>query len=174
MKTTDEIKKGLECCKDYQSCTECGEPKCPYNDIRECVDTLLDDALAYIQQLEAKVEELERVRADLTATNMKLRDAVFKQELHMRRLEEERSEFESRVPRWVSVEDKKPPRHMGEYLCWCALDDDPEHKWDWAMVLRWHAIEGNGIVDRPHFTDEGVNGMYVTHWMPLPEPPKEE
>ena len=27
---------------------------------------------------------------------------------------------------------------------------------------------------RPHFQHEGANGMKVTHWMPLPEPPKEE
>ena len=27
---------------------------------------------------------------------------------------------------------------------------------------------------RPHFQHEGTNGMKVTHWMPLPEPPKEE
>lgn len=63
MKMPDEIKKGLECCKNYQSCTEYGEPKCPYNDIRECVDTLLDDALAYIRQIEA---ERDNYRDELT------------------------------------------------------------------------------------------------------------
>jgi hypothetical protein len=54
MKTPDEIKKGLERCKDCQSCTEYSEPKCPYNDVYECVDALLDDAFAYILQLEAE------------------------------------------------------------------------------------------------------------------------
>lgn len=176
MKTPDEIKKGLECalCDEPDECSE----NCPcwsaYSVAEMRRDMHINDALAYIEQLEAKISELLRGRADLTATNMQLRDALFKNELFKRRLEEERSVFEAQVPRWISVEEKKPPRHMGEYLCWCALDDDTEHKWDWAMVLRWHAIEGNGIVDRPHFTDEGVNGMYVTHWMPLPEPPKED
>lgn len=79
------------------------------------------------------------------------------------------------TPRWINVEDERKPRNQQECLCLCALDDDPEHKWDWQMVLRWHewGSDGNGGVIEPHFTDEGVNGMYVTHWMPLPEPPKE-
>jgi hypothetical protein len=54
MKTPDEIKKGMECCMDYRSCTDYREAKCPYNDIGECADALLADALALIQQLEAK------------------------------------------------------------------------------------------------------------------------
>jgi hypothetical protein len=43
----------------------------------------------------------------------------------------------------------------------------------------FHPEGGNGFVDRPHFSNEGVDGMYVTHWMkipklPLPQPPKED
>jgi hypothetical protein len=29
----------------------------------------------------------------------------------------------------------------------------------------------NGYVTGPHFSNEGMNGMRVTHWMPLPKPP---
>ena len=58
-KTPDEIKKGLECCIDYQSCTEYGEPKCPYNDATKCMEALLTDNLAYIQQLEERNSKLE-------------------------------------------------------------------------------------------------------------------
>lgn len=75
-------------------------------------------------------------------------------------------------PKWISVKDEKKPRHGKEYLCVCTLPDDPKHEWDWIMVLRWYAHGSNGYVDRPHFTDEGCNGMTVTHWMPLPELPK--
>lgn len=53
-RTPDEIKKGLECCQDYQSCTKYDQTQCPYYDVKECVDTLLSDALALIQQLEAE------------------------------------------------------------------------------------------------------------------------
>jgi len=72
MKRPDEIKKGLECCMDYQSCTEYGEPKCPYNDVKECVDTLLADALAYIQHLEA---ERDAAVEDMTNIVMKYGEA---------------------------------------------------------------------------------------------------
>ena len=78
------------------------------------------------------------------------------------------------MPKWISVEDEQKPRHGKEYLCVCALPNDPKHEWDWIMVLRWYSHGSNGLVDRPHFTDEGVNGMYVTHWMPRPKLPKEE
>ena len=82
--------------------------------------------------------------------------------------------FEAARPKWISVEDEQKPRHGKEYLCVCALPNDPKHEWDWIMVLRWYGQGSNGLVDRPHFTDEGVNGMYVTHWMPTPKLPKEE
>lgn len=82
--------------------------------------------------------------------------------------------LESAQPKWISVEDEQKPQHGKEYLCVCSLPDDPKRDWDWIMVLRWYAYGTNGYVDRPHFTDEGLNGMTVTHWMPLPEPPKEE
>ena len=82
--------------------------------------------------------------------------------------------LEAAQPKWISVEDEQKPRHGEEYLCVCALPNDPKHEWDWIMVLRWYSHGSNGLVDRPHFTDEGVNGMYVTHWMPKPKLPKEE
>lgn len=82
-------------------------------------------------------------------------------------------QLEAAQPKWISVEDEQKPRHGKEYLCVCALPNDPKHEWDWIMVLRWHSHGSNGLVDRPHFSDEGVNGMYVTHWMPQPKLPKE-
>jgi hypothetical protein len=42
----------------------------------------------------------------------------------------------------------------------------------------WHDdIPDNGYVKGNHFSNEGVAGMYVTHWMEipkLPQPPKGE
>lgn len=57
MNTPDEIKKGLKVCAVDDDCN-----LCPY--IKGCVDPLMYDALAYIQQLErerdAAVEELKQ------------------------------------------------------------------------------------------------------------------
>lgn len=36
-RTPDQTKKGLECCINYQSCTEYGEPQCPYNGVTKCM-----------------------------------------------------------------------------------------------------------------------------------------
>ena len=54
MKTPEEIKNGLECCADLQGYdADC--LNCPYNGEQWCGDKSKTDALAYIQQLEAKV-----------------------------------------------------------------------------------------------------------------------
>lgn len=76
MKTPEEIKKGLECCMDYQSCAEYGESKCPYNDVTKCMEALLADALAYIIQLEETVAKQKEQYKRLLETASILSDAV--------------------------------------------------------------------------------------------------
>lgn len=158
MKTPEEIKKGLECCMAEECFGE--KENCPYTaDPALCVGVMCEDALAYIQQLEAKVEGLERVRADLTATNMQLSDVVFKNELFKCRLEEERSVFEAQVPRWISVEDRLPEDDE-MYLVYTT-----EHTC--AVYRYW----GDGEWETEWGEDASHN---ITHWMPLPVAPKEE
>lgn len=55
MKTSDEIKKGLEACNDRtRTCSDC-----PYFEGGSfCGMDLRDDALAYIRQLESKISEM--------------------------------------------------------------------------------------------------------------------
>lgn len=56
MKTPDEIKKGMECCKLHDCYDDADCSQCPYTRTTgKCVFVMHDDALAYIQQLEAKV-----------------------------------------------------------------------------------------------------------------------
>ena len=65
MKTPDEIKKALECHKDGSACNDC-----PYKHGRtfsmervafSCSRDIITDALAYIEQLESRVEPKNRV-----------------------------------------------------------------------------------------------------------------
>lgn len=71
MKTTEEIKKGLECCKPrwlgdhWKTC----DAECPYaTEGSFCRNVLNTDALAYIRQLEAEwyrlVTEVQKLREE--------------------------------------------------------------------------------------------------------------
>ena len=167
MKAPDEIKKALvEAIAETFWASNDGDVQ----DLQVTCDlahAAMGDALMYIRGLEDKVEELNRIRADLTATNMQLRDAVFKNELFKRRLEEERSAFEAQVPRWISVEERLPDKmkhvlvfkQRNEHALW------PVAMWhietDWRGNDGWSKNIDNGYFD-------------ITHWMPLPEPPKED
>jgi len=78
------------------------------------------------------------------------------------------------VQRWIPVEDEQKPKDRKSYFIAYVFGDSDMHFFGEAM---YHAFEGNGLVDRPHFSNEGVNGLRVTHWMEipkLPEPPLEE
>ena len=57
MHTHDEIKKGLECCKEDECFGD--RENCPYTaDPKLCVGVMCADALALIQQLEAELEDM--------------------------------------------------------------------------------------------------------------------
>lgn len=107
-KTQEEIKKGLECCPVKVPCSW----QCQYYRIEGCGVSLLTDAHAYIQQLEAA------------------------------------------APKWISVKEKHPD--AGEWvLTYCGGYAN------WFDLNKWCG-------------DCWLKTMPITHWMPLPEPPKEE
>ena len=60
-RTPDEIKKGLEVCREQAECKQCGYfHSHPVGE--NCVEILLADALAYIQQLEYELYQIKRAR----------------------------------------------------------------------------------------------------------------
>ena len=64
--------------------------------------------------------------------------------------------------RWISVKERLP-QATGKYLC--AVKDKRGNLWtiasDWSLEMKsW-------------FGDYGEIKNKVTHWMPLPDPPKE-
>ena len=77
--------------------------------------------------------------------------------------------------RWISVKDEeRKPKDRQNYFIAYVFGDSDMHFFGEA---KYYAYDGNGIVDRPHFSNEGVDGMKVTHWMEipkLPQPPKGE
>lgn len=58
------------------------------------------------------------------------------------------------------------PEKGGDYLCLCCIDGHTEYPF--YMVLRYYIVDKN-----PHFQHESEHGLKVTHWMCLPDMPKD-
>lgn len=70
-------------------------------------------------------------------------------------------------PRWISVEERLPI--SDEYvLCWYTGDDGRK----WHTVGELNSRYKKWILDI--YNDDYDCEFTVTHWMPLPEPPKED
>ena len=81
-------------------------------------------------------------------------------------------QLEAQVPRWISVEERLPERHGQQCV---GLYSIGEYKgYLTPYVFTWHAYGNNGYVDGPHFNDEGLDGLKVHCWMPLPKAPEED
>lgn len=79
----------------------------------------------------------------------------------------------NKMNNWISVKEDKKPRHLQDCLIAYVYGDDDSDRHFYG-VERYYAFGGNGLVDRPHFGNEGVEGMRVTHWIPIPKLPKGE
>lgn len=76
--------------------------------------------------------------------------------------------LESRMPRWIPVTERLPEEKRASYLCRTEGGYCKEVRW---TNILYGLVESDNwgwcIFDIPQFS-------HVTHWMPLPEPPKEE
>ena len=145
MKTLQEVKDKLGQLLGIDCEGRCDN--CCFNKT-ECLLPLIDDTLEHICTL-------ERIRATQASTITSLRDAVSKHQLVQSRMQEEISRLESQIPRWIPVEEMLPEKHAGVIVC---CDDG-------FVFLMTH--------DGKHWNWNGRYEDSVTHWMPLPEPPKE-
>lgn len=69
------------------------------------------------------------------------------------------------VQRLIPVVERLPEKG-GDYLCLCCIDGHTEYPF--YMVLRYYIVDKN-----PHFQHESEHGLKVTHWMCLPDMPKD-
>lgn len=65
------------------------------------------------------------------------------------------TKLESRVPKWISVNDRLPENYEPVII---FRDDCCDACFGWLIDGLWSVPKG----------------VAVTHWMPIPEPPKEE
>lgn len=71
-------------------------------------------------------------------------------------------QLEAAQPKWISVEDRLPGHGTGMFFMVCR-DNGAVHEARFEISNgRWYEL-----------TTEGLWEIDVTHWMPLPEPPKE-
>lgn len=127
MKTPDVIKKGMERCKDDRCiCDECEFSDGNVKKWR----SLMGDALAYIEQLEAK------------------------------------------VPKWISVEERMP-EHDTDVLVLTAPGTLSLGQNCVVAEYIHPRMEKSGVFINFYAGYDDKNILAVTHWMPLPEPPKE-
>lgn len=72
----------------------------------------------------------------------------------------EACDYKALVPKWIPVTERLPKEYVG-VLCYCSRNGQYGCG-EWCK-------EDNGTI---YWI--GLNGMIPTHWMPPPEPPKEE
>lgn len=155
-KTSEDVKKGLECCYKGNAC----RGHCPYdgpeNGIKGCTSKLSRDALALINRLEADniakaivIEQLEREKKDLLEER-ELNDF----------LRDKAKELEAQAPKWISVEERLPDIDA-EVLIY--TDEGLYDVAQYSGGERFWTLERNPVC--------WVTASGVTHWMPLPEPP---
>ena len=68
--------------------------------------------------------------------------------------------------KWIPVSERLPGEY-GKYLCRYVFDENAEYHY--MGVMSYYTL-----TEKPRFQGEGSCGMRVTHWMPLPQPPKGE
>lgn len=180
--TVEELVKALRCCAS-DGCNE----ECPcYADVG-CMDGNMKQAADMLEEL-TKCKELSKLWSENQALKKQLATA-----------QAENSKLAQQVPHWISVKDRLP-KPEEEVIVSCvalcgykqittALYEDgtvnaDESDWNWTDV-DFDYDKKSGIYYIPkgwweykHYNPDDVYNNQiddaVTHWMPLPEPPKEE
>ena len=67
--------------------------------------------------------------------------------------------------KWIPVTERLPGK-MEQCVCRYVFGENTDYPF---FQVLWYFAN----LENPHFQNEGSMGLTVTHWMPLPEPPKE-
>lgn len=118
MKTPDEIKRGLEVCTGFEGCAAC-----PYHDegMHGCVG-LEEDALAYIQQLEAKVPRWIGVKERLPERGYKVLTVNGHGYIRIFAL------WKKTEREWCWIDDAGHFNHVNDITHWMEMPELPEEE----------------------------------------------
>lgn len=70
------------------------------------------------------------------------------------------------APRWVRCEDELPKNVANRVLAYCQNGVMYAAHYEGGETDKWYMHMGT-------WWEEGTGNLTVTHWMPLPEPPRE-
>ena len=150
MKKPEEIKKGLEIA--VNGCLPCDRPitDCPYD--LECHPTSKD----------TNIDMPKQMAADAV-------DYIQQLENHIGELTEKVTQLEAAQPKWISVIDEMPSPETRALAS--AIDNDGESI---VVITKYtHRLYGLGLSGWIEPWQYFSRNYKITHWMPLPEPPKE-
>ena len=144
MKTPDEIKKGLDCCNQFRSGGHWNIcSKCPCDIGKGRCDGTLETDAL------TYIQQLEADNAQQARCIENLTDKL--------------NATNDALPRWISVEERLPEDSV-KVLVYDALNLQERVMYAYADGSWWD--------ERDRFYCNVEDGD-ITHWMPLPEPPKE-
>lgn len=90
----------------------------------------------------------------------------------VQQLEDHIRDLTKMMPTWISVEERLPERH-GQLCVGLYNHHGADKPMLFPHLFTWHAYGDNGYVNGSHFSDEGLYGLKVFYWMPLPKVPEE-
>lgn len=122
-------------------------------DVLQVHDTIRDVVNGLEQEIESAV--LNHFDMDFTDLREYLRDK-----------EEWKRKQAEAIPRWIPVTERKPFAEYGESDAVLTVDSLGEMR-----VACWDG--GNWVLTNGNFIESTMK-FPITHWMPLPEPPKGE
>lgn len=116
-----------------------------------------------------------RYAADAIEYLVRLRNAAEENRLHWQRMAVEfeiaMHTAEEKLPKWIPVKERLPEEkinpntHDFEYVLCATI---------WGDVRPFKYGKPIGNKDAHFWNGAGYVDAYITHWMPLPTPPKEE
>lgn len=146
-----ELVTALRCCSTIDALNN-GCDSCPYEYCGEDCQNLCGYAADAIEELLAAVLDLEEQIG-------RLQDTVSYRDIQIKKLVSEKT-----VPHWISVEERLP--ETDDWVIVAILDDRGDTPYQYADFGWYLDAARCWIINAEQRRD-------VTHWMPLPAPPKE-
>ena len=107
---------------------------------------------------------------DVDAVGPAAADRIANQNTHIAALQQEIEKLRGQVPRWIPVEERLPENGVPVLINYIASDDGKYHPDGTAVWTDYGCFWWEGSLED---CDTEV-AVPITHWMPLPEPPKEK